>query len=66
VPQSFEGELEDAREKLAHYARTYTYEELSTKNYPHGLDTANLEVRVRAVVLVWVCVRASHFLRVFF
>lgn len=43
LPQSFEGELEDAREKLAHYARTYTYEELSTKNYPHGLDTANLE-----------------------
>jgi hypothetical protein len=30
----------------------YTYEELSTKNYPHGLDTANLEVRACAWPLV--------------
>jgi hypothetical protein len=52
LPQPFHGELDDAREKIALYSQTYTYEELRTKSFPsHGLDVANLEVHVPAMVV---------------
>jgi hypothetical protein len=49
TPLRYDADIEDVRELLAAFGRSYTYEELSTGNFPKALETANLEVCTRVI-----------------